>query len=125
MGRYADVIEKAEAKWTNRQPKREFLVITLAACSRSGTGTGVGNVGPGGGAPGRPPFRHLPVLDDEGNVAGMITEGDFAAYTFSEAIHRTAETTKEAVTAWYQPFLILLAIAVYTLVIIMMVRYWI
>ncbi|BBY48449.1 ATP-dependent DNA helicase RecG [Mycolicibacterium arabiense] len=27
---FVDVIEKAEAKWTNRQPKREFLVITLA-----------------------------------------------------------------------------------------------
>lgn len=71
------------------------------------------------------PFRHLPVLDDEGNVAGMITEGDFAAYTFSEAIQRTAEATKENVSAWYQPFLILTAIAVYTFVIIMMVRYWI
>jgi peptidoglycan-associated lipoprotein len=28
------------------------LVVTLAACSRGGTGTGVGNLGPGGGAPG-------------------------------------------------------------------------
>src|SRR5262249_43765168 len=26
---FVDVITKAEAKWTNRQPKREYLVVTL------------------------------------------------------------------------------------------------
>jgi len=27
---FVDVIDKADVRWTNRQPKREFLVITLA-----------------------------------------------------------------------------------------------
>ena len=26
---FVDVITKAEAKWTNRQPRREYLVVTL------------------------------------------------------------------------------------------------
>ena len=26
---FVDVITKAEVKWTNRQPKREYLVVTL------------------------------------------------------------------------------------------------
>ncbi len=26
---FVDVITKAEVRWTNRQPKREYLVITL------------------------------------------------------------------------------------------------
>jgi CBS domain-containing protein len=70
------------------------------------------------------PFRHLPVLDESGNVAGLINERDFAAYTFHKALHRTAETVREDVSAWYQPFLILLAIAVYTFIIVAMVSNW-
>ena len=35
---FVDVITKAEVKWTNRQPKREYLVVTLGQPAAEGDG---------------------------------------------------------------------------------------
>lgn len=70
-------------------------------------------------------FRHMPVVDEQGHLTGMITEHDFATYTFGEAMHRAAATTKAAMTAWYQPFLIALSVAIYTVSVIAIAAYWI
>ncbi len=70
-------------------------------------------------------FRHLPVVDEEGILAGMLTERAFSAYTFPEAAHRVAEASKASVSARYQPFTILLALLIYTVLIVSAVAYWI
>ena len=36
---FVDEIEKADVRWTNRKPKREYLVITLGQGSRKVTAT--------------------------------------------------------------------------------------
>ena len=63
-------------------------------------------------------FRHLPVIDDKGDVVGLLSQGDFVALTMSDAWHRFTETAKAGIFSNYQPFLILLGVAIYTIVLI-------
>lgn len=61
-------------------------------------------------------FRHMPVVDEKGNVTGMLSQGDFVAYTMPQIIHRLGATAKEEIEAGNStPFSILIAIVVYTL----------
>lgn len=70
------------------------------------------------------PFSHMPVLDKEGHIAGMLRQEDFTAFTLQTAWHRTLSAAKAAVTAWYQPFLIALSFAIYTVTVIALSAYW-
>lgn len=63
-------------------------------------------------------FRHLPIIDDEGNLVGLLSQGDFVALSLSDAWKRFAETAKAGIFSSYQPFLILLGVAVYTIVLL-------
>ena len=36
-------------------------------------------------------FRHLPVVDDNQNLVGMMSQGDFVAYTWPELWKRVKE----------------------------------
>lgn len=63
-------------------------------------------------------FRHLPVVDEEGNLCGLLSQGDFVALSLSDAWRRLADTAKAGLFSSYQPFLILLGVAVYTIVLL-------
>ena len=65
------------------------LVVALAACSRSGAGpTGVGNLGPGGGAPGS-------------QQEFLVTVGDRVFFeTDSSSLTPTAQQTLDKQAAW-------------------------
>ena len=63
-------------------------------------------------------FRHLPVIDDKGELVGLLSQGDFVALTMSDAWNRFAETAKAGIFNNYQPFLILVGIAIYTIVLL-------
>ncbi len=39
-------------------------------------------------------FRHLPVVDDEGTLVGIMSQGDFVSYTWPELIGRIKEQAK-------------------------------
>ena len=49
-------------------------------------------------------FRHMPVIDNEGNLKGLLSQGDFVAYTLSDAIYRAGITAraelKRAMPLW-------------------------
>src|SRR5690606_10945766 len=63
-----------------------FLVVTLAACSRSGTG--VGNLGPGGGQPGS-------------QQEFLVTVGDRVFFeTDSSSLTQVAQQTLDKQAAW-------------------------
>ncbi len=36
-------------------------------------------------------FRHLPVVDDNGALIGIMSQGDFVAYTWPDLLHRVRE----------------------------------
>jgi peptidoglycan-associated lipoprotein len=64
------------------------LVVVLAACSRNGTGTGVGNLGPGGGAPGS-------------QQEFLVSVGDRVFFeTDSSSLTQTATATLDKQAAW-------------------------
>ena len=61
-------------------------------------------------------FRHLPVVDDEGKAIGMLSQGDFVAFTMSDIVGRMSTAAKASVTSGYStPWSMIAAIIVYTL----------
>jgi CBS domain-containing protein len=39
-------------------------------------------------------FRHLPVVDEDGTLIGIMSQGDFVAYTWPQLLHRVTEQAK-------------------------------
>jgi signal-transduction protein with cAMP-binding, CBS, and nucleotidyltransferase domain len=39
-------------------------------------------------------FRHLPVIDDDGSLIGIMSQGDFVSYTWPELLNRVKEQAK-------------------------------
>ncbi len=65
-------------------------------------------------------FRHLPVVDDQGRIVNMFSQGDFVSYTWPQLFERVKETAKATLGAGYQILLIVLAMLLYALVINLM-----
>lgn len=63
-------------------------------------------------------FRHLPLVDETGALQGMMSQGDFVAYTWPELMKRAGENTKALLFGSSSQVVILLAaILVYTVLI--------
>jgi CBS domain-containing protein len=61
-------------------------------------------------------FRHLPVVDDAGNLVGLLSQGDFVAFTMSDLVGRFSTIARANVSIGNAtPISILLAVFVYTL----------
>lgn len=61
-------------------------------------------------------FRHLPVIDEDGDVMGMLSQGDFVAFTMSDILHRASMTARAATDAGKAtPVSIIMAMVIYTL----------
>lgn len=61
-------------------------------------------------------FRRLPVVDDEGRVQAVFTQGDFVSYTWPDLIYQAKELAKASVLDRFPILLIGGGIAVYTIV---------
>lgn len=62
-------------------------------------------------------FRHLPVVDNNGKLVNMMSQGDFVSYTWPELLERITAKTKESIGSSYQIPLIIAALLSYTLII--------
>ena len=61
-------------------------------------------------------FRHMPVVDDKKNILGMLSQGDFVAFTMSDIMARVTENAKASVAGGRStPVAIIVAIVVYIL----------
>jgi len=61
-------------------------------------------------------FRHMPVVDDKGDVLGLLSQGDFVALTLSSALRRAGATAiAEVEEGNSTPFSIIFAIIIYTM----------
>ena len=61
-------------------------------------------------------FRHLPVTDENDNVIGMLSQGDFVAFTMSDVAHRLSSAAKAGVEdGSIKPLTMILSIVLYTL----------
>ena len=62
-------------------------------------------------------FRHLPVVDEDGKVVNMMSQGDFVSYTWPELFSRVKETAKASLASGYQIVLIIVAVLAYAFVV--------
>lgn len=63
-------------------------------------------------------FRHLPLVDETGALQGMVSQGDFVAFTWPELMNRAATNTKALLFGSSSQAIILLgALLVYTLLV--------
>lgn len=59
-------------------------------------------------------FRHMPIIDNENNIVGLVSQGDFVAYTWPQIMHRLSESAQDTITSRYQPILLALGVMLYT-----------
>lgn len=62
-------------------------------------------------------FRHLPVVDSEGKVLCMMSQGDFVSYTWPELMNQIKDTAKASIAPNYQIVLIVLAMLLYVVIV--------
>lgn len=61
-------------------------------------------------------FRHLPVINDEGRLISLMSQGDFVSYTWPELLTQMKDKTRESLGVGYQIALIVSAILVYSII---------
>lgn len=73
-------------------------------------------------------FRHLPVVSETGEILGMLSQGDFVAFTLSDIVERVGTVAKAGVeTGNIKPITMLFSIFLYTTVLLIIVSaaaYW-
>lgn len=67
-------------------------------------------------------FRRLPIVDEDGKLVSIMTQGDFVSYTWPELLDRVSEQTKATVAGNYQIFLIAGGLLIYSIVLVFMLR---
>jgi len=62
-------------------------------------------------------FRRLPIVDADGKLTSIMSQGDFVSYTWPQLFERAKALTNSTIGSNYQIFLILGAVFLYTLLI--------
>ncbi len=63
-------------------------------------------------------FRRLPVVDDEGRIKVVFTQGDFVSFTWPDLMHQAREMGKATITRNFPLWMIGGGIMIYTLLMI-------
>jgi CBS domain-containing protein len=63
-------------------------------------------------------FRRLPIVDEDGKVVSMMTQGDFVSYTWPELLRQLRLSAQASVGKNYPVGLVFGSIALYTIVLI-------
>ena len=58
-------------------------------------------------------FRHLPIVDDDGKVTGMVSQGDFVAISWMQLLEQFKNRTKTSFLTHTQVLTIVISILVY------------
>ncbi len=64
-------------------------------------------------------FRRLPVVNEEGRVQAVFTQGDFVSYTWPDLMGQMKEVTKATVTSNFHYVLIGVGVALYLLLMVL------
>lgn len=68
-------------------------------------------------------FRHLPVVDDDGRLISVLSQGDFVSYTWPELLGSIKEKAVETIQGHAAPVPIMIgAVMLYTLVMIVIFK---
>ena len=61
-------------------------------------------------------FRHVPVVDSNGKLINIMSQGDFVSYTWPNLMYQVKEIAKENYFKANQVVLIILSLLIYTVV---------
>ena len=67
-------------------------------------------------------FRHLPIVDDEGNIMGLVSQGDFAALTWQQLFFQLKEKTRGSFNAYTQFWVFAIALTLYVTIMIKILK---
>ena len=68
-------------------------------------------------------FRRLPVVDKNGAITAIFTQGDFVSYTWPDLIYQMSQMTKASLTKHFNLTSILVMIMIYSLAIIAAIKF--
>lgn len=58
-------------------------------------------------------FRHLPIVDDEKSLVGIVSQGDFVAYTWYDIFNKLAHQTRKSFLTNTQLWVLILGLLAY------------
>ena len=67
-------------------------------------------------------FRRLPVVDEEGKIKVIFTQGDFVSYTWPDLLYQASQMTKATLTKHFNLTTILIMIMIYSIAIIAAIK---
>jgi len=67
-------------------------------------------------------FRHLPVVDNDGVLLNIMSQGDFVSYTWPQLFTDLREKASRSMVDKYQLYLIFATILIYTVFIVFLLR---
>jgi len=67
-------------------------------------------------------FRHLPIVDKDKNVIGMISQGDLVAISWYELFQQFKSKTKITFFSYYQLCLLVISLVIYSTIIMLIIR---
>ena len=63
-------------------------------------------------------FRRLPIVDGEGHLVNIMTQGDFVSYTWPDLMGRVKDYAKGSISSNYNVALIVGGVALYTIILL-------
>ncbi|MFM7631310.1 MAG: CBS domain-containing protein [Alphaproteobacteria bacterium] len=67
-------------------------------------------------------FRHLPVVDAQGRLINLMSQGDFVSYTWPQLLNRAKETIAKSFMERFHLHLILSGVMIYSILVILIVK---
>lgn len=67
-------------------------------------------------------FRHLPIVDDEGKVTGIVSQGDFVAISWYQLLEQFKNRTKTSFLTHTQIWTIVISIIIYLTLMLFVLR---
>lgn len=67
-------------------------------------------------------FRHVPIVDNNGIVINIMSQGDFVSYSWPEMFAKLKDDAVGSIKLGYQPLIILVGVLVYSIILTITLR---
>ena len=68
-------------------------------------------------------FRRLPVVDGQGRVKAIFTQGDFVSYTWPDLLYQATQMTKASIAKHFNATSIIIMLMIYSVAMILAIRF--
>jgi CBS domain-containing protein len=67
-------------------------------------------------------FRHLPVVDEQGRLVNLMSQGDFVSYTWPQLLGQVTAKVSKSFAERYSLYMIIGAVMIYSVIMIIVMR---